>query len=146
MSPSPHRARSAARVLLAVLMLGIGALHFVADEIFVQIVQPFLPAPMLLVWVSGVIEIALGAALLHPRTRRAAGWGLVSLYVAVFPANIYMAVENVQIVGLPAWAAQPSQTSLWLRLPFQIVFIAWALWVSRPATTLPESDAKGRVA
>jgi uncharacterized membrane protein len=122
--------RRALRYLLSALMVGIGLLHFVADHIFVQIIPPGLPAPDVLVWVSGAIEVALGVALLIPRTRRAAGFGLVALYIAVFPANIYMAVANVQIRGLPAWAEQPPETALWARLPFQLVLIVWALWVA----------------
>lgn len=127
------RAPAAKRVLryvLSAVMVGVGLLHFVADDIFVQIVPPAFPAPYALVWISGVIEVALGIALLFPRTRRAAGFALVALYVAVFPANIYMALANVQLRGLPAWADQPSVTALWMRLPFQLVFIAWALWVA----------------
>lgn len=119
-----------ARFVLSAVMVGIGLLHFFADELFVQIVPPAFPAPYALVWISGVVEIALGLALLFPRTRRFAGFGLVALYVAVFPANIYMAVANVQLHGLPAWAEQPSQTALWLRLPFQVAFIVWALWAA----------------
>jgi uncharacterized membrane protein len=112
------------------MMVSIGLLHFVVDDIFVQIVPPAFPAPYALVWISGVIEVALGIALLFPRTRRAAGFALVALYVAVFPANIYMALANVQIRGLPSWADQPSSTALWVRLPFQLVLIVWALWVA----------------
>lgn len=119
------------RYALVAVMVAIGVLHFAAADLFAQIVPPALPAPYVLVWLSGIIEIALGFALLPARTRRLAGYGLVALYVAVFPANLYMALSNVQVHGLPSWIAQPSPTALFLRLPFQIVFIAWALWVSR---------------
>ncbi|HEX4473885.1 MAG TPA: hypothetical protein VH142_02340 [Polyangiaceae bacterium] len=119
------------RYALSAVMVGIGVLHFVAADLFAQIVPPALPAPHVLVWLSGVIEIALGVALVPLRTRRLAGYGLVALYVAVFPANLYMALSNVQIHGLPSWIAQPSPAALFLRLPFQLVFMAWALWVSR---------------
>jgi uncharacterized membrane protein len=56
-----------------------------------------------------------------------AGFGLVALYVAVFPANIYMAVDHVRVRGLPEWLPEPSAGALWARLPLQLVFIAWAL-------------------
>src|SRR6185436_7420011 len=115
------------RTALALVMVGIGVLHFVAADLFVQIIPPPLVARYVLVWLSGVIEIGLGLALLAPRTRRLAGFGLVALYVAVFPANIYMAVANVQVRGLPEWLPQPSAGALWARLPLQFVFIAWAL-------------------
>lgn len=113
-------------------MATAGVLHFAAEGFFVQIVPPALPAPRLIVWISGVAEIALALGLVPRATRRLAGIGLVLLYVAVFPANIYMAVANVQLTGMPSWFAQPSPAALWLRLPLQFAFIAWALWVSKP--------------
>jgi uncharacterized membrane protein len=128
-----NRARSALRLTLAIIMVAVGALHFVADHFFVQIVPPQLPAAQWLVWISGVIEIALGLLLLPTVTRKLAGYALIALYIAVFPANIYMAVANVQLQGMPAWFEQPSPLALWLRLPLQGVLIAWAWWVSKPA-------------
>jgi uncharacterized membrane protein len=127
-SPWP---RAIARVLLAVAMIGVGVKHFTDPEPFVRIVPPFLPAPRWLVWISGAAEIALGALLVvpHEAARRLARWGLVALYVAVFPANIHMAVNGIQLdpsAPIPAWAA-------WARLPFQVLFIAWAMWVTAPA-------------
>jgi uncharacterized membrane protein len=120
-------ARKALRVLLALLMTVAGIAHFTATASFVAIVPPWLPAPTLAVWVSGVAEIALGAALLVPRTRRFASFGLVALYVAVFPANLHMAMAHVQIPGL----GPVSPAVAWGRLPLQLVLIAWALWVGR---------------
>lgn len=130
---SEPRIQRALRVVLIVSMIGVGVLHFAAEGFFTQIVPPFFPAPRLLVWISGVAEIALALLLIPARTRRLAGFGLVALYVAVFPANIYMAVANLQLYDMPAWFHQPSPLALWLRLPLQLVFIAWALWVSKPA-------------
>jgi uncharacterized membrane protein len=119
-----ERVRSVVRVIAALAMVAVGVDHFVAPDFFVRIVPRFLPAPLLLVWVSGFFEALGGVGLLIPRTRRAAGIGLVALYVAVFPANINMCVHPELGGSVPLWA-------LWLRLPFQIVFIALALWVSR---------------
>jgi uncharacterized membrane protein len=132
---SSERRKRIARHVLVGVMVTMGVLHFVADEVFVQIVPKFLPAPYWLVWISGVFEMALGLALLPEKTRRLAGYGLVALFIAVFPANIYMAVAHVQLHGVPPWMAHPSPLALWLRLPFQIAFIAWALWVSAPNRT-----------
>jgi uncharacterized membrane protein len=70
---------------------------------------------------------------LIPRTRKLAGIGLIALYVAVFPANINMVVHPELGGNVPLWA-------LWLRLPFQILFIAWAYWASRP----PSRERAGR--
>ena len=89
------------------------------------------------VYVSGVFEVLGGLGLLLERTRRAAAWGLILLYLAVFPANIYMAMEGIQIDPanpLPSWAA-------WARLPFQAVFIAWAYWFTRPEPAAPPPRA-----
>lgn len=95
-----ERVRRVMRVLLAVGMTAIGVLHFVAPEGFVKIVPKALPAPLALVYFSGACEIAGGLGLLVERTRRLASWGLVALYVSVFPANINMAVNDIQPVGV----------------------------------------------
>ena len=115
----------ALRGLLAAAMVSIGVAHFTSADAFVSIMPPYLPAHLLLVHVSGVAEIGGGVGLLIPRLRRAAGWGLIALYLAVFPANIHMALNDVPLNGVhaPSWA-------LWLRLPLQAVFIAWAWWVA----------------
>ena len=128
--------RSPLRWVLTTMMILLGVLHFVAVDAFAQIIPPQLPWPYGLVWISGVFEILLGVGLIPEKTRRLAGWGLVALYIAVFPANVYMAVANVRIRDLPP--APPA--FLWGRLPFQAVLVAWALWVSKPrpdASTRP---------
>ena len=109
---------------LAIFMVGIGVLHFVRPKLFVRIIPKFLPAPLGLVYISGFFEIVGGVGLLIPETRALAAWGLIALYVAVFPANIYMLTHNISLdpkKPIPRWV-------LWLRLPFQFVFIAWAYW------------------
>ena len=133
------RLRDGFRVVLGLGMCVIGVTHFTADHLFVQIVPPVLPAPYVLVWLSGVVEIALGCALQIPKTRRLAGFGLVALYVAVFPANVYMTLANVQVHGLPSYLPQPSPLARWLRLPLQCAFIVGALWAAEiwPALTPP---------
>jgi len=109
---------------LAIAMIAIGVLHFVRPKPFVRIVPDYLPAPLALVYISGFFEILGGLGLLLPATRAWAAWGLIALYVAVFPANIHMLTHNISLdpkKPIPRWA-------LWLRLPFQLVFIAWAYW------------------
>lgn len=109
---------------LAIAMIAIGVLHFVRPKPFVRIVPKYLPAPLALVYISGFFEILGGVGLLIPATRSWAAWGLIALYIAVFPANVYMLTDDVSLdpnKPIPRWA-------LWLRLPFQLVFIAWAYW------------------
>jgi uncharacterized membrane protein len=104
-------------------MIGIGILHFVRPDGFVKIVPRALPAPLALVLVSGAFEILGGAGLLVPRARRLASYGLVALYLAVFPANVNMAVNDIQMEGVHV-----PEALLWLRLPFQLAFIAAAIF------------------
>ncbi|MGB8222076.1 MAG: DoxX family protein [Polyangiales bacterium] len=110
--------------VLALTMVAIGVLHFAQPKPFVRIVPKFLPAPLALVYISGFFEILGGLGLLIPATRHWAAWGLIALYIAVFPANVYMLSHNISLnpkKPIPRWA-------LWLRLPFQLLFIAWAYW------------------
>lgn len=114
-------------LLLAMLMVGVGIAHFQNPQPFTQMVPAMLPAPEALVFISGAFEVMGGVGLLVPHTRRHAAWGLILLFVAVFPANINMAVNEITPTGadpIPVWV-------LWARLPFQIVFIAWAHWYTR---------------
>jgi uncharacterized membrane protein len=117
--------------LMAPAYVVAGALHFVVPEVYVQIVPPQLPAALALVYLSGVAEIAVGAGLLVPRTRRYAAWGTVALLVAVFPANVYMATSGVVVEGVPG-GGDPSALVRWGRLPLQGVLILLALWYTQP--------------
>lgn len=115
--------RGLSRVVLAGLFVGAGVLHLVRPEPFERIVPPGLPAPSLLVLVSGLAEILGGAGLLPARTRRAARWGLGALLLAVFPANVWMALDPVAagVPEVPRWV-------LWARLPLQPLLMAWVWW------------------
>lgn len=121
---SKEAARLLVRVWLAVNFVAIGVLHFTHADLFVAIMPPALPWHLELVWLSGVFEILGGVGLLVPFSRRFAGWGLLALLVAVFPANIHMAVNEVY---LPVDWLNQTPAGLWLRLPFQFVFAA-AVW------------------
>ena len=112
-------------LLLAVFFVFAGVSHFTREEFFVKIVPPYLPAARFLVQASGVAEIALGLAVLVPQWRALAGWGLLALLVAVYPANIHMALHPEQF-------PDTSSTFLYARLPFQFLFAAWAWWATRP--------------
>ena len=108
------------RALLSLLFVAAGLNHFRSTALYASIVPPYLPFPLALVYVSGLAEIAGGVGVAVPRTRRAAGWGLLALLLAVFPANIYMATDNI----VPANTQIPS-TLLWARLPLQFVLMFW---------------------
>ena len=118
--------KSIALVFLAVLFVSAGVFHFVKPEPFVRIVPSFLPFPRALVFISGVAEIAGGLALLVPQLRAYAALWLIALLVAVFPANLNMALapERAGLGIAPVW--------LWLRLPGQVVLIAAVWWATRP--------------
>ena len=122
--PSGRRsARRVARLGMAVAMVVAGLAHWLMPAPFVQHLPPWVPAAETLVLVTGVIEIGLGAALLLRQPwRRRAGLALAAYLVAVFPANVYVAVAGVDVDG------QPGGWYPWLRLPFQLLFVAWALW------------------
>jgi len=119
--------RKIALVLTALFFVAAGSLHFLRPDPYVKIVPPFIPLPLIMVYISGVAEIAGGVGILLPVVRRVAGWGLVALLIAVFPANVYMAVDHVQATAnpLPVWL-------LWARLPLQFVLIWWTLWCTKP--------------
>src|SRR5438067_429708 len=92
--------RIAMRWLAAAFFVGAGVNHFVKPAFYASIVPPAFPAPAAMVAISGVCEIAGGLGLLVPALRRAAGYGLIALLIAVFPANVYMAVSPERIPDL----------------------------------------------
>ncbi|WP_245916117.1 DoxX family protein [Merismopedia glauca] len=111
----------------------MGILHFVKPEQFARIVPPPFP-PLLSVYVSGFFEILGGIGLLIPLVSSAAAWGLIALFIAVFPANIYMAMHNIKLDGIPQ-----NPALYWGRLPLQAVLIAWAYWYTAKPKALPKS-------
>jgi len=123
--------KTALKWLMAALYVAAGVMHFVNPGFYVQIMPPYLPWHWELVYLSGVIEIVLGVLLVIPATQRAAAWGIILLLIAVFPANLHMAMANVQF-DPPSPLGQPSETANWIRLPMQLVLILWAWWYTRP--------------
>ena len=107
---------------IGLLFVGSGLLHFRNPRVYERIVPPFLPAHREIVIVSGIFEVLGGLGVLPRQTRVAAGWGLVALLIAVFPANLYMAVDAAKFAKFaPAWA-------LYARLPLQFAFIVWVYY------------------
>lgn len=110
--------------LLAALFITTGTLHFLHAQFFASIVPPWLPAHRFLVALSGAAEIAGGVGLIFPRTRRYAGVGLIVLLIAVFPANVEMAMHPQM------YASTASPGALLWRLPLQAVAIAWVWYAA----------------
>ena len=118
------------RWLLAALFVFAGISHFVRPQFYESMVPPYLPSPHLLVVVSGIAEIILGVLLLVPRMSRRAAFGLIALLIAVSPANLHMALH-------PNLFPQFRPTALWIRLPVQVVLMAWAFWFTTSGLELP---------
>ena len=111
---------------ISAYIIGIGFIlaglnHFLHPAFYLRMMPPLLPAHVLLNEVSGIAEIILGILMLISKTRVVAAWGLIILLIAVFPANIYMAMEAGKSIDVKPLAA-------YLRLPFQFLFIWWVYW------------------
>jgi uncharacterized membrane protein len=116
---------ASARWALAVMFVFTGVSHFTKfRHEFAAMVPKIFPAPMAMVYFTGVCEIAGAIGLLLPQTRALAGLCLVLMLFGIFSANVKAAREHLTVGGRPA-------TALWLRLPMQILFIGLAWWVSR---------------
>lgn len=132
--PSPrvlNRHGHSRRLLLLVTIFGVaGISHFVMPEPFERIVPDWIPRPRLMVYISGIAELAGAIGLLVPTVRKAAGWGLIALLIAVFPANIKM-LQMAIAEGASIWY----QIALWVRLPLQPLLI-WLVWRAAVAQRL----------
>jgi uncharacterized membrane protein len=123
------------RILFAAFFVIAGVTHFTNRDFFTSIVPPYLPWPELLVYASGVAEIVLGVMLMIPATTRIAAWGLIALLIAVFPANIHMAMN-------PQLYPETPLAALLIRLPVQGVLIAVAYWFTRVSGRPAESQVQ----
>lgn len=117
---------TAEQVAVASIFTTTGVLHFIIEKFFIAIVPKGLPNPKLLVQASGVAELLGAIGILIPGTRRVAGKGLIALLIAVFPANVNMAINADRFKQIPEWA-------LWARLPLQFAAIGlvWRAAFSR---------------
>lgn len=113
--------RTLSRFVLAFAFIVAGANHFRSPESYLSMMPPWLPAPEWLNKISGAAEILGGIGLLIPRLRIAAAIGLILLLVAVFPANLHIAMNGWPGMDIARWI-------LWARLPFQLVFILWVIY------------------
>ncbi|MFL2994872.1 MAG: DoxX family protein [Candidatus Neomarinimicrobiota bacterium] len=111
-------------IVMGVFYISIGISHFTSPIWYVQIVPPYLPYKLELVYISGLFEILFGGMLLFKKTRFLAGWGLILLLIAVYPANIYLAQTNGAAMNTTPLIA-------WGRLPVQFIFVGLAYWHSK---------------
>lgn len=129
--------RTVFRWIAALFFVAAGLNHFRQPEIYLGMMPPWLPVPETMNVISGAAEVLGGLGLLLPLTRRFAGWGLVLLLVAVFPANLHVALQ-----GYMPGVSIPSIV-LWLRLPVQVLMIMWVWWVAQlsiPRQQTPEAN------
>lgn len=130
----PHTANNRRRIVRALVSLFFligGVCHFTCTDYFISIMPPYLPWHRQLVYLSGAFELLGAIALWLPATRRIAGLGLIALALAVWPANIHMAIHPEAFPAIPAWV-------LYLRVPLQLFIIAaiayaagWRVWLPR---------------
>jgi uncharacterized membrane protein len=104
--------------------IAAGINHFVNPKFYLAIMPDYLPAHQELVDASGIAEMAGGVALLHPATRRFGGWWLIATLIAVFPANLHMALHPERYRKIP-------EAGLYARLPVQLLFIGWVRAAAR---------------
>jgi len=109
------------RRLFGPVFIFAGFMHFVIPRAYESIVPDYLPASRALVYASGVAEIAGGVGVLHTRTRRMGSWWSIATLIAVFPANVHMALHPDRYRQVPG-----GRPALIARLPLQILLIAWA--------------------
>jgi uncharacterized membrane protein len=114
-------------VLMGAFYVFSGTMHFLRPDAYLPMMPAYLPAHAALIFWSGVAEVACGLGVLVPQTRVLAAWGTIALLVAIFPANLHVALHDVPLFG----ATEGAGVWNWVRLPFQLVLIAWAWWYTR---------------
>lgn len=118
------KTKSILKYVFAFLFIFAGVKHFTNTDFFMSIMPPYLPWHLAIVYISGVVEIILGIALLVKKLQTIAAWGLIALLIAVFPANIHMAINSELY-------PQFSSTALYIRLVLQGVLVLWAYWYTK---------------
>lgn len=117
--------RKGFKALMALLYILAGLNHFANPKLYLTLMPPYIPYPEACVWLSGWAEILLGSLLCWPQVSRWAAWGIILLLIAIFPANVHMALHPEIFPTIPLWLR-------WLRLPLQGLLIAWAYSYTKP--------------
>ena len=105
--------------VMAFLYIAAGVYHFVKPKFYLYMMPPYIPAPKLMVSLSGVAEIVCGIMLLFPETRSIGAWGIILMLILFFSVHSYMLTEEAKFFKI-------SKTFRWLRIPLQFFFIWWA--------------------
>ena len=111
-------------ILMGGIYILAGINHFINPNFYMQIMPPYLPIPLTLVYLSGVAEIVSGVLLMPKTTRKIGAWCTIALLVAVFPANIQMSIDQFNQGGLLFYVSL-------IRLPLQFLLIYWAYLFTR---------------
>jgi uncharacterized membrane protein len=120
-SSTRAKIRAGFRIFQGLVYIGAGLNHFITPSFYHRIMPPYMPAHSLLINISGVAEIILGAMLIIPKTTKLGAWGLIALLIAVWPANIHMALNPAQFADLGG------PVFLWIRAAvMQIGLMLWA--------------------
>ncbi len=127
------KVRAGFRIFQGLVYIAAGLNHFLNPAFYHKIMPPYLPAHDLLINVSGVIEIILGALLIVPTTKKVGAWGIIALLIAVWPANIHMAMHPDMFTKFGGPIA------LWVRVVMQIGLMLWAYGFTH---TFPDEKAK----
>ncbi|MGY8781250.1 MAG: DoxX family protein [Fidelibacterota bacterium] len=115
--------RRIALLALSVFFILAGISHFTNSDFYMAIMPPYFPFHIELVYLSGILEILGGVTILFHRFRKYIRWGIILLLLAIYPANIHMALH-------PELFPDVTSMALYIRLPFQIIFILWAYWAT----------------
>lgn len=105
--------------LMAFLYILAGINHFRTPRLYIKMIPPALPAPKTINIISGAAEIILGVLLCVPQLSSLAAWGIIIMLIAIFPANVYMYMNDNASLGLPKWVRL-------IRLPIQLLLLYWA--------------------
>ena len=129
--------RGAAAIGLGILFMFTGVGHFIQTEPMAQMLPPWVPARVPLVYLTGILEFAIAVGFLVPKLRRVTGWVAAIVLVLFFPANVYAAIHHVPMGG-HAWGP----VYLLIRAPLQAIILFWVYWFTiRPPAAVRHPDA-----